>query len=242
MSNPPKIDRKTLKTPDQFIRRGQTTLGFLVQQRNRYIPVAIVAVIGICGYYGYDWWAGRKLDKGWRLYYEATKLSDTAKWERFKSLYSEAPSSRPGIFAAVAVADYYYSLARKEVQKDDSIPSASAVSAAEWYGKALEFGGLQVGEKQLLQVDRGGALEMQKKWDDALRDYEAAAGVDGEGKGWAMLNVGRVWEVKNEPEKAKQTYEKITLEFANSEFAKQAKNYLRRMKSPLFQSVKATNG
>ena len=227
MANPPKIDRKTLRTPDEFVRRGQTTLGFFVNYRNYYLPVIAAAALLIGAYYGYHAWSNRNLDKGWRAYYVASKLPENEKWDRMKMLYQDFRRSRPGVFAAVAIADHYFSDARKEAEK--GIEPVSSTLATEWYAKALEFKGLAEGEKQLLSVNRGATLEMQKKWDEALRDYETAANQSGEGKGWALLNVGRIWELKNDLAKAKPAYERVTLEFANSEYAKQAKNHLRRM-------------
>src|SRR5262249_17268616 len=102
----------------------------------------------------------------------------------------------------------------------------------------LEFSDLLPIEKQLLRINRGNAEELQKKWDDALADYRAASEITGDAKGLAMLNLARVYELKGDTAKAGEIYEKVTIDFINTEYARQAKNNLRRLKSPLFAEQK----
>lgn len=233
MSKPPRIDRKTLKTPDEFVSKGRATLEFFVRQRSRFVPVLIVAVVVVAAVYAYDWWSTDRLEKGWATYQEILKATEAERWDKLKTFHQEHAQGRPGLFAAVTLADHYFDEAKKEAFKDPAVVP-SAVPAAEWYAKALAENSLLSGEKQLLHLNRGGALEMQKQWDAALAEFQAGADLAGEGKPLALLGLARVHEAKNENDKAVATYEKIAADFLNTEYAKLAKNSMRRLKSPLF--------
>ena len=237
MSKPPRIDRKTLKTPDQFVKKGQLFVGFLASQQSRFLPILILGLLILLGVYGFDWWSGKKLTNGWVTYQEAMRAPEAERTEKLKKVFETTRLSRPSLFAAVNVADHYFDEAKKDLLKAPSAPSANATQAVEWYNKALEHKDLLVAEKQLLLVNRGGAQEMQQKLDDALVSYREAADLTGDGKGLAMLHVGRALELKREPAKAIETYEKVSADFNNTEYAKVAKNNLRRMKSPNFSAT-----
>jgi len=60
----------------------------------------------------------------------------------------------------------------------------------------------------------------------------------GDVRGLVLLNSGWVWELKGDTKKAEELYQKVAVEYADSEYAKLAKNYLRSLKSPLFKQNK----
>ena len=72
-----------------------------------------------------------------------------------------------------------------------------------------------------------------------MADYTESAKIGFEGKALALLGQARVYELKKENTKAIETYEKVSADFLNSEYGKLAKNYLRRLKSPLFMEPKS---
>lgn len=235
MSTPPRIDRKELKTPDQFVTRGRALLEKLFQQRSRFLPVLILGGTVVALVYAYEWWNSSRRENQWTAYQEIQKAPEAERWDKLKTFHQEHSSGRPALFAAVALADHYFDEAKKEALKDPgNVPSA--VPSEQWYAKALLESSLLSGEKQLLHVNRGSALEMQKKWDEAQKEFQTAVDLQGEAKGLAMLSLARVYEAKNETEKAVQTYEKISADFMNSEYAKLAKSSVRRLKSPLFKT------
>lgn len=235
MSKPPRIDRKTLKNPDEFVSRGRSVLTFLASQRSRFIPILVVAGVVIAAAYAYDWWVNDKLEKGWQAYANAMKAVENERWDKLKTLHADLKSGRPSLFAALALGDHYFDEAKKETLKDPKTVPPSAAIAGEWYAKALQSSDLLPAEKQLLQSNRGAAFELEQKWDDAKTAYTSASDQPGEGKALALLGLARVAEAKNDPAVATQTYEKVTTEFSNTEYAKIARNSLRRLKSPLFQ-------
>lgn len=237
LSKPPRIDRKSLKNPDEFVAKGRATVDFFFRQRSRFLPVVILAVVLVAGVYGYDYWTNRKLEKGWLEYQVAMKAPVEQRWDKLKTLHNEQKSGRPAFFAAVVLADHYFDEAKKESLKDGAAPSA--VAAVEWYGRAMENPSLLSSEKQLLLVNRGGALEIEKKFDEALGEYQKAADLAGEGKGLALLNLARIYEIKGDKAKASEIYEKVSMDYMNTEYAKFSKNSLRRLKSPLFEASKS---
>jgi tetratricopeptide (TPR) repeat protein len=244
VSHPPKIDRKTLKQPDTFVSKGQGVLEWMVSQKMRFLPLLVAVIVLLIGGYGFDYWTAARLDEAWKAYSAAAKANEPQKWDDLKSVSTKYKSTRPGVFASVELGDHYFSSAKKGLltppdeaaKKADAEKQAmaDAALAADWYSKALEFSELLPAEKQLLYVNRGEALETQKKYDEAAADYKMAAEFTGDTKPLALLGQARVLDLKNDKTKAAEAYERITVDFANTEYAKIAKNLLRRLKSPLF--------
>jgi len=225
-----------LKEPDVFTRRGQALLAFLVRQKVTFISVAAVAATLIVAVYASDWWTERKSMRGWNAYLKAMKVEEGKRWEELKLVQQEFSNSRPGYFAAISLADHHFDLARKEGLKAGGNPANDAAEARAWYTKALQFSSLLSTEKQLVLINRGSTYEMANQLEEALTDYNSAASLAGEGKGIALLKVARVWQLKNDKPKATEVYESVASQFAPTEYGKIAKNYLREMKSPLFNT------
>jgi len=243
VSKPPRIDRKTLKNPDEFVTKGRATLDFFVRQQNRFIPVLIVVILAVAATYGYDYYNRQKQDKGWEAYAAALKLPEAERWEKLKTLHAELKSGRPAFFAAVGIADHYFDEAKKELAKappgtPEGKPASAAISA-EWYSRAAAEPSLLPAEQQLLHINRGGALEIAGQWDEAQQAYQRGADLAGDSKGLALLGVGRVHEAKGEAPKALEVYEKVAQDFSANEYGKMAKGSVRRMKSPLFEGPKS---
>jgi len=232
LNKPPKIDRKTLRNPDEFMKKGQAFLDVLQEQRTRFLSVAVIAVVVVIGVYAYDIWSESKAEKAWKDYVDAEKLEGDKKVEALKGVVGNFGSSRPTYLAALALADYYFEEAKKEALKGGDATKL-ATDSVEWYTKALDYGALNSFEKQLVHIDRGSAYEIGKKYDDAMNDFKKASELEGTAKGLALLGTARIFELKSDPGKAAETYEKISTEQANTEYARLAKNYLRRLKSPL---------
>jgi tetratricopeptide (TPR) repeat protein len=232
----PKIDRKSLKNPDAFVIRGQRAIHQLIEQRTPLIAIAAFGLLVIFGFYGYQWYAAHRAEGSWQRLAEINKAPDAERWDKYKTLFNDVSWSRPKYFAAIALGDHYFDETKKEAIKAGGDINKSSASALEWYNKALDYGELLPKERQLVLVNRGSVYEMAKKYDEALADFQKAADLSQDAKGFALLNVAREFELKGDEAKAVQTYEKIALEFKETEYAKLAKNYLRRLKSPLFKA------
>ena len=238
MSKPPKIDRKDLRTPDEFVKKGTAIVDVLAHQRNWLLPViGVVAIIG-AAVAGWNWWDGKRLEKTWDAFEVAKKAAEPQRWDELKKIYETHPKNRGTLFAVAALGDHYFDLAKKNDGKDANPDAAAAAAtdasaAADWYGKAVEFSGLSQMEKQLLTLNRGESFELDKKYDQAIADYDKAAEMGGNLKALALLERGRVLELKGDAAKAKEAYEKVSADFFSSEYARMAKNNLRRMKSPV---------
>ncbi len=239
MDKSSKLDRKELKRPDQFVKKGQAVFAFLMEKRGRFLPVLIGGVVLVASVYAYDWWAEQKLEKSWVEYNRIAKVTGPERIDQLKVFQTDHSGDRPGYFAAVAIADYYYDEAKKESFKKDGKPQENATQAVSWYGRAIEFKSLLSGEKQLLYFDRGGAQEILGQLDEATKDYQMSADFGGEPAGLAKLSLGRIQEMKGDRAKAEEIYKKVSEEYVNSEYGKLAKGLLRRMSSPLWQENKS---
>jgi len=236
VSKPPRIDRKTLRTPDGFVTKGRETLQYFVRQQNRFVPILIVVVVAVVAIYGYDWFAKNQLEKGWTALNTTMKLPEAERWEKLKTLHGDLKKGRPAFFAAVTLADHYFDEAKKE---GSATAKENATASAEWYLRATAEPSLLPGEVQLLFINRGGALEIANQWEDAAGAYQKAADLAGDAKGLALLGLARVQEAKGDQTKAIENYEKVSADFATNEYGKMAKSSLRRLKSPLFEVPKS---
>jgi tetratricopeptide (TPR) repeat protein len=236
----PKLDRKNLKNPDEFVKRGTAIVDLVARQRSWILPtLAGIAFLIMAGFV-YEWWQGQQNEKSWFAFYEAEKQPEAQKWDSLKKVYETHPKYRAGLFAATQVADHYFELAKTTAlaSKDPAVVPAEAAQATEWYTKAIEWKGLIPLEKQLLHLNRGNSFELQKKYDEAMKDFEKAADGGGDLKGLALLQTAQVWELKGDTGKATELYTKVSSDFANGDYAKMAKNYLRRLKNPVLKEQK----
>ncbi len=239
MSQPPTIDRKSLKQPDAFVRDGMSIMDWFLHHRRVWLPIVIGAIVVALGIYGLENYQQHRLAEGWLDYFNAMKKPEAEQVEALRGVSDKWKKIRPGYFATVTLGDRAFEEARKEMLKDGNKPSPSAAKAAEWYGNALSFTELLPAERQLLYLNRGQAKEMESKWDEAQADFQKASEFVGEAKPLALLALARVEENKGQTDKAVQMYEKVGADFPNTEFSKNAKLQVRRLKSPLFAGDKA---
>ncbi len=239
MSKPPKIDRKELNRPDEFLQQGRHVLELMAGYQTQILSgIATIAVIA-AGAYFYSWKMDSKNEQGWKEFAQVMKSSETERWDRFKKLAEDYSSVALGQFVAVQLADHYFDEAKKLLEKDPKSSSSSSALSIEWYSNALKYSKLSPNEKGVLLINRAGAYELVQKWDEAMNDYAESAKIGFEGKPIALLGQARVYEVKKDSAKAIETYEKISADFLNTEYGKIAKSYLRRLKSPLFGESKS---
>lgn len=239
MSKPPKIDRKELNRPDEFVQQGTHILELVVGHQKKIISVCAIGAIIALGFYFYNWRLDSQNEKGWKEYFTATHLPETERWESFKRLAKEYGSVASGQFMAVQLADHYFDEAKKNVDKDVKAVSSNVAAAVDWYSTALNYSKLAPSEKGLLLVNRASSYELDQKWDEAMNGFTDAVSLGYEAKPIALLGQGRIYEIKKDPAKAIQIYEKISADFLNTEYSKIAKGYLRRLKSPLFGESKS---
>lgn len=233
MTHPPTIDRKSLKSPDAFVSKGTQILARFSKTKMGFFPILALGAVLAAGFYGWDTWEEKREQESWGRFYEASKVAEPDKWSRFEQVYNANPKSRAGMLAAVEVADYYLNKAQKTDKPEASAVQEAGRKAAEWYQKAQSYSGLLSLEKQLLLINQANAEELTQNHTASLATYEKAFQLKGNAKALALLGMGRSQEALGEKEKAAQSYEKVFMEFASTEYAKTAKMYWRKLKSPL---------
>jgi len=234
MSKPPKIDRKELNRPDEFVQQGTHILELVVGHQTKIVAALVIAGAVALGLYFYNWNKDSKNEQGWKEYAEVLKVPESERWEKFKKLSDKYSSVTSGQFVAVQLADHFFDEAKKNAEKDPKATTANSELAVEWYTKALKDSNLSPNEKSLLLINRGASQELAQKWDQAMNDYTESSKLGLEGKPLALLSQARIYEIKKETAKAIETYEKVAADFLNTDYGKTAKNYLRRLKSPLY--------
>lgn len=251
MSKEPKLDRKELKKPDEFVSRGRKSMQWVFEKKKRFVPVLIVGLTAVAGMYALDWYSDSRLNEAWVSYYEVSKQEGSERWTALETYYNKHSLTRPTVMAAVELGDYYFNEAKKKYfdsikgdakakdSKDKTPPNPMSqkelsTAAVDWYAKALDFGSLLKAERQLLLINRGEAYELDSDWQRAEQDYQAASDIVDHPQGLALLNLARVQELKGDTAAAETTYRRITTDFKDSEYSKLATNHIRRLTSPLF--------
>lgn len=234
MNKPPRIDRKELRTPDAFVKKGSTVLGFLLERRSFFVLMLSLTATGVVAFYGYDYWQSKRLTRGWTALHAAEKLDEAKRWEEYKKVYEAHSGLRPGFIAAVRVADHLFDDSRKLSFTDAEKAKPISNESADWYAKARKFSGLLPTEKQLLGINYGSALELGAQMDLAISEFRIAAELPGDARPFALFKLAGAYETHGNVALAESTYLKITVDFASSEYSKLAKNGLRRLKSPSF--------
>jgi hypothetical protein len=230
------VDRKALKQPDNFVALGQRALVALLKQKSVLLGALVGTVVLALAYYGYGAWKDSQLNRGWLAFYQAEEAKEADRPSKWKEAFERGGSTRAAYMAAVSLGDYYYKAFETPIP--GTTPEQAAASAAEWYTKALSFSLLLPSERELLTMNLGQALELQKKTEEALASYQKSAAMGGQSKPLALLHVGRLQEAKKDKEAARTSYQSIVADFAMSEYARIARNYLRRMDSALLESEK----
>lgn len=236
MTKLPRINRKELRNPDEFVKRGSRLLRFVSERRSPFLLVVSVAAVTISLFYGYDYWNARKLTRAWKELVRVERLEGLARWDELKKFHQAYAGLRPGSMAAVRVADHLFDSARKEWYGDPEKAKPIALEAARWYVFARQFPELLPTEKQLLGIDRGGALELAGNYEEAMVEYKLASEIAGEAAAFALFRLAGIYEARGDSPSAEHTYEKISVSHPASEFANMAKNAIRRLKSPNFKS------
>ncbi len=236
MSKPPKIDEKSLKGPDGFQKTGTQLLSKLPLDKIPAVPTILVIVGLLLGYLGLQWWSNNEEEKSWKAYHRAMKEPEDKRWEALGKFYDGNKGRRSGYFSALTLGDHYFDAAKKAAlaNKPDETKT-EAEKALAWYQNALKQGRISESETQLLQVQKGGALELLGKLDEAQAEYLQASNLSSSvGKAYALLCLGRTWEMKKNLDKATEFYGRVATEFDKSQYAILAKGHLRRLKSPMF--------
>jgi hypothetical protein len=249
MSRESHIDRKLLKKPDSFVVLGRKLLAKLLEERKVLWVAGAVVAAGAAIYYGYGAWHNSRLNRDWLAYHLADEAKPEEQTAKRKEVFEKGGRTRAAFLAAVSLGDHYLQAAQAKVEatkaegksertlQKDTEPKLSleesANAASEWYKKALAFSFLLPAEKEMLILDEGNSLEIAGKREEAKVSYQKAADMNGPVKPLALLHLGRLYEAAQDREKAKSLYQSVSTDFGSTEYSRVAKNYLRRMDSPL---------
>lgn len=233
MSKDKKLDRKILRMPDIFSQKGQRF--FLeIWNNKKFVTFAAVSLaIVAVSYYGYTQYRDSQSEKAWKTFYEMSKLPEDKRWEAYTTLQNEFPKQKPALIARLQLANHYFETLRTSATKG-FLDTKSADLSLSWYQKALDGGPIPL-EKQLILISIGQIYEIQKKYADAARYYTQSSQISAEAKGYALLNLARNHELQKDVAKAQEVYAQVAQDYVNTEYARIAKNNLRRLKSPLLR-------
>ena len=171
-------------------------------------------------------------------YFAAVSLGEHYFNEAKRAMYWVAPTEKTDAKADPKTEKTAADTKAEEDKAEAKPPELTTAEAAErsvsWYTKALEFGELLPAERQLIYINRGNGYELAGQIEKANVDYQTAVDYGGGPKGLAMLNLARGKNLLGDKEGAKTIYQTIVKELQDTEYAKLAKNHLRRLESPLF--------
>jgi tetratricopeptide (TPR) repeat protein len=232
MAKKKRISRKELlKGPDEFMTFSAKTIQ-LVQKNQKQVSYTLIGVIVVVlGLFAFRYFSSVSERKAYALFEEglahyvsqasqgqSTQLDETAK-EKFAEINEKFPSTRAARLSLPLLADMYYK-------------TGSYDKAIELYRQALK--GFE-GEASVLASiwnGMGYAYEGKKDYQSAVDSFQKIIAFEGAFmKADAYFNLGRMYELLNNKEKALEAYEMVADQYADSVHGSLAKEKVRRLKN-----------
>lgn len=240
-----KIDKETLKGPDAFHSFSERVFK-KAEEHARLIALGVVViVVGALGWLGYDYYAAHQENKAAEALYPAE-----AEIKKVETKLREEGAKTPGQPPPKAdfQADYAAGVdkLKTEIKKFDGTKAAmiSALNLVyllvqqKQYEQALEVIDIpkyRPGGGDILlgfwNMHRGLIYLENQKTEDAIKSYEAVLSAKSL-KSFhpeALIKVGVAYEAKGNGQKARESYERVSREFPDTEASSTAKQYLRLM-------------
>jgi TolA-binding protein len=251
-----KIDKDMLRNPDVFVSTSDKVFEYVENHFKTVLTVAVAAILGGVGYAGVNYISAQREQKAAESIYTPEAALKKAE-EAFATEPSKVAKLDTKAPPPAKVADYTKDYAGLVDQVKSAIAShadtkAAAVSALnlsyfllqqKQYPAALEVLSLpkfKPSTTELLggfwYMHQGLMLFENGQTDAAIESYQSVLKSDAlkPFHSEAMLKLGVCYEVKGEVAKARETYDKLSREFPDTEAAQNALQYLRLMqlKSP----------
>lgn len=240
-------ERKQLKNPDSFVQGGQRVLERFAAHPRVVASVLGGALIATLAWYGLEQWSARSSSVAWDAYHVAfSKKEGDERWASLEKVGKDYASTRAGFLATAQLGDHWFNEASKEViehlKKSTASSSAPKVSdetlekarkSAGYFKSASEFGGLLPEERQWLRVNQAKALEIAGDLEGSLSVLNSAVTLSKIGGAYALLELGRMYAVSGQKEKATETYTRLVTEFPENRLSADATSALRRLNGKL---------
>lgn len=245
-----KIDKKDLKGPDAFHSFSDRAFSWVEKNAKAIGGFVTVVLVASAAYIAYGWYSASQEAKAAEALFKpesAIEKAETALREERAKLMQDKKIEKPESARPVDFAkDFGPAVVQvKAALKDNASSRAALVSALnltsfliekKQFAEALEVIEIpryRPGNSDMLngfyQMHRGVVYLENKKFDEALRAYQDILG----SKGLkyfhpeALLKIGVAYEMKGDQSKARETYEKLSKDFPDSESSKSAQQYMR---------------
>lgn len=245
-----KIDKKDLKGPDAFVSLSERAFAWIDQNAKVIAGLVFAIFVGSSAYVAYGWYNSGQEAKAAEALFKpesAIEKAEAALREEREKLMQDKKIEKPESARPVDFSkDFGPAVVQvKAALKENASSRAALVSALnltsfliekKQFAEALEvieIPSYRPGNSEILngfyQMHRGVVYLENKKFDEALQAYQGVLG----SKGLkyfhpeALLKIGIAYEMKGDQAKARETYEKLSKEFPDSESSKSAQQYMR---------------
>lgn len=253
-----KITKDELKTPDAFIKTSDSAFKY-VEHHKKTIFTSVGVLVALGALYAiYDTYSASREEKAQVAVFAAEKkYNDTkAQYDRFEAKAKNPNTPTDTDEGAVKKAsgvlemDYgdvvkSYDEAIKEFSSSKSavyasIQLAKIYSDYKHFDKAIEVLNASkstLGEKNLLHslllIQLGTAQELKGDCNQAIENWKKVTAISAHTylHADAYIKIGTCYVTLKQPDKAKESFEKVIKEFADTNAAKSAQKYMRLMKS-----------
>ena len=232
MAKKKRITRKALlKEPDEFLTFSAKTIQFM-QKNQKHVSYTLIGVIVVfLGFFVFRYYSSVTERKAYALFEQglvqyvgqapqgqSTQLEETAK-EKFAEVIEKYPTTRAGGLSLPLLADMHY--------RTGSYDNAIAL-----YEQALKGFEKEPSVLTIIWNSQGYAYEGKKDYQSAVDSFEKVIASEGAFmKADAYFNLGRMYELLNNKEKALEAYEKVADLYTDSVHGSLAKEKVRHLKN-----------
>lgn len=243
-----KIDRKSLKRPDQFVTSLRQFFGQFAENLKGLIAIGVgLVLLGAFGVWNSERRAAQAVEARDAFYAAENVLSD-----EFKSVLEEKNKGKkkdstlteldlrfmkldtakefPLTVKAFQGVIEKYSGSRSAHEAELALGNlffhhGQTDQAENYFRKAVDSAPGKP-EEAFARIALGSAHENKKEWDQAISVYQKGLnlGVD-DAKGTLLMSLGRAYHAKGDVAQAKSTYQRVIDEMKDTEFASRAKTY-----------------
>jgi tetratricopeptide (TPR) repeat protein len=232
MAKKKRVTRKALlKEPDEFLTFSAKTIQF-VQQNQKQVTYGLIGVlVVVLGLFVFRYYSSVTERKAYALFEQgivhymgqapqgqSTQLEETAK-EKFAEVVEKYPTTKAGGLSLPLLADMHY--------RTGSYDKAIAL-----YEQALKNFEQEPSVMTIIWNGQGYAYEGKKDYQSAIDSFQKIIATEGTFmKAEAYFNLGRMYELLNNREKALEAYGKVADQYADSVHGSLAKEKVQRLKN-----------
>jgi tetratricopeptide (TPR) repeat protein len=220
-----KITKDELRTPDAFLTYGRRAAAVLVKNQTFVVGLIVLVLMAGLGYIGVNYMQSRReriattalypVEKSMNEDMEKGKALTDGSIKNYLQALKENSGSRAAMVSFISTTPYFLKSGKSSVAFDMIKNLTYSPST-----KDIQFG--------LFKMTQGLLAFENHKYDEALALYQDLLKIESQKTlhPEALLKSGLVYQIKNDPAKAREIFNKVHREYMNTEAGSLALQYL----------------